>query len=325
MSAFNTASLLLFPGLALVALAIGLLVRRYSAAALAVGLTGLLTLAIASTWITTAGPIKEPNERQPPNGDVERMAGELLTEQNKRAEALRNAAEADRKAAAAAARGAELDGKVREAIKGQGEAERRAAILEDKLRGAQSAPPLPAPPDLTNVRRKLIEGDRPYYSTQEERELIPGRRGAWYVIRLLRGGKGWTFDDRQFVIADAIEIKASAARLRDDILIPLSQGGRHWRLFVRGSADVRRIAGSVGRELTFLPRLSDGTHSPEPRGKRVTVPVQNEELPTLRADWLREIVKPVLGVVATSEIEVLENPPQPGHGRTAELVLFVEW
>lgn len=325
MSAFNTASLLLFPGLALVALAIGLLVRRYSASALAVGLTGLLTLALASTWITTAGPIKVPTERQPPNGDVERMDGELLAEQNKRAVAQRNAADADRKAAAATAKSAELDEKVREAQKGQGEAERRVALLEDKLRGVLPAPPAPALPDLTEVRRKLVDGDRPYYSSQEERELIPGRRGAWYVVRLLRGGRDWTFDDRQFVVADTTEIKVSAARLRDDVLLPLSQGGRRWRLYVRGSADVRRIAGPVGRELSYLPRLSDGTHSPEPRGKRVTVPVQNEDLPTLRADWLREIIRPVLSVAATSEIEVLENPPQPGHGRTAELVLFVEW
>ena len=50
MSAFNTATLLLFTGLGLVALAIGLLSRRYSAIALAVGLTGLLTLTTVSTW-----------------------------------------------------------------------------------------------------------------------------------------------------------------------------------------------------------------------------------------------------------------------------------
>ena len=55
MSAFNTASLLLFPGLGLVALGIGLLSRRYSASALAVGLAGLLILATASTWINSAG------------------------------------------------------------------------------------------------------------------------------------------------------------------------------------------------------------------------------------------------------------------------------
>jgi hypothetical protein len=57
----------------------------------------------------------------------------------------------------------------------------------------------------------------------------------------------------------------------------------------------------------------------------VTVPVQNEDLPTLRADWLREIVRRVLGAVVSGDIEILENPPRQEHRRTAEIVLFVEW
>ena len=57
----------------------------------------------------------------------------------------------------------------------------------------------------------------------------------------------------------------------------------------------------------------------------MTVPDENEDLPTLEADWLREIVRPALAAVASGDIDILENPPQQGHGRTAELVLFVEW
>jgi hypothetical protein len=110
-------------------------------------------------------------------------------------------------------------------------------------------------------------------------------------VHLLQGGRDWNFADRQFVLSDSTEIKASMAHLRDDVLVPLSQAGKYWRLFVRGTADARRVAGPVGRELSYLPRLPDGTHASEPRGKRVTVPVQNEDLPTLRADWLREIVR----------------------------------
>jgi hypothetical protein len=57
----------------------------------------------------------------------------------------------------------------------------------------------------------------------------------------------------------------------------------------------------------------------------VIVLAKNEDLPTLRADWLREIVRPVFGDVVSGDIDILENPPQQKHGRTAELVLFVEW
>jgi hypothetical protein len=57
----------------------------------------------------------------------------------------------------------------------------------------------------------------------------------------------------------------------------------------------------------------------------VNVLAKNDDLPTLRADWLREIVRSVLGDVVSGDIDILENPPQQEHARTAELVLFVEW
>jgi hypothetical protein len=175
------------------------------------------------------------------------------------------------------------------------------------------------------IRRKLADGDRPFYSTEEERELIAGRKGTWYVVRLLQGGKDWNFADRQFVLSDSTEIKASIVHLRADVLVPLSQAGKYWRLFVRGAADPRRVAGPVGRDLAYLPRLPDGTYASEPRSDRVNILAKNDDLPTLRADWLREIVRSVLGDIVSGDIDILENPPQQEHGRTAELVLFVEW
>ena len=55
MTASTFAAVAVFAGLGVVALALGLLVRRYSGGALAIGLIGLLTLATASTWIIYAG------------------------------------------------------------------------------------------------------------------------------------------------------------------------------------------------------------------------------------------------------------------------------
>jgi len=357
MSAYQTTTLLLFPGLGLVALAIGLLSRRYSVSALIAGLAGLLTLATASTWITAAGPRTytaqidtllaemekskttiaqqraeleatvnrlgeptskpSPSETRLPTAELERLKAELKSEKGKNADAVRNAAEADRRASAETARAADLAKQLRAA-------EDRVVYLE-RPQGIQPPPLAAKQPDLASLRRNLADGNPLYYATQKERALIPGKKGAWYVVRLLQGGQDWNFGDRQFVLTDATQIKASAANLRDEVLLPLSQAGKHWRLFARGTADPRRITGPVGRELAILPRLSDETHSPAPRGWQVTVHVENEELPTLRADWLREIVRPLLAVAGASEIEILENPPQPGHGRTAELVLFVEW
>jgi hypothetical protein len=55
-TAFNTATMVLFASLGLVALALMLLVRRYSATALTIGLAGLLAITTVSTWITYATP-----------------------------------------------------------------------------------------------------------------------------------------------------------------------------------------------------------------------------------------------------------------------------
>jgi hypothetical protein len=304
-----------------VALGIGLLSRRYSASALAVGLAGLLILATASTWINSAGgmtgaahprkPMSDKAELKKTDAEVERLVGELSDER--------------RKTAAATANTTELEEKVRAAEDGKAEAERKVALLEAKLRDVQATLPSPRLVDLQVIRRKLADGDQPFYSTEEEEELIAGRKGTWHVVRLLQGGKDWSFADRQFVVSDSREIKASMVHLRDDVLVPLSQAGKYWRLFVRGAADSRRVARPVGRDLAYLPRLPDGTYASEPRSDRLNILAKNDDLPTLRADWLREIVRSVLGDIVSGDIDILENPPEQEHGRTAELVLFVEW
>jgi hypothetical protein len=245
------------------------------------------------------------------DAEVERLVGELSDER--------------RKTAAATASATELEEKVRAAEDGKAEAERKVALLEAKLRDVQATPASPRPVDLQVIRRKLADGDQPFYSTEEERELIAGRKGTWHVVRLLQGGKDWSFADRQFVLSDSREIKASMVHLRDDVLVPLSQDGKYWRLFVRGAADSRRVAGPVGRDLAYLPRLPDRTYASEPRNDRLNILAKNDDLPTLRADWLREIVRSVLGDIVSGDIDILENPPEQEHGRTAELVLFVEW
>lgn len=365
MSAFNTATLFLFAGVSLVALAIGFLSRRYSSPAFLVGLAGLLALTTATTWITVAVPItnavqpkkdmeddggqskalvtsgiakgearatarmpaskEAPAERPEPSAEVGRLVAELKLESSKRAEIERAASDAEKRAAAATARVAELDNKIREAQLAREEAERRAASSEAKLRQIPPTPTPPKPPDLTAIRKMLTEGNVPFYTASEERSLLPGKTGNWYVVSLLQSGRPLSFADRQFVLTDPSEIKAGVVRLRDEVLAPLSQAKKHWRMFVRGAADTRRVTGPVGRDLSYLPALPNGMYASDPRGKRISVPIQNEDLPTLRADWLRDILRAVLGSALAGDIDILENPPQQDHGKTAELVIFVEW
>lgn len=343
----NSGAFLLFPGLGLVAVAFVLLARRYSTSALGVGLAGLLTLTTASTWVISGGPntastgglggIIEELRARIDDGDkrvlaaeqrvleLDQLKGQLEAAQSKRKEAESKTADSEKEHLVATFRIAGLNEKLDAAEKAKVAAESQVAVLEDKLRNVTVLPLPPKPPDLQRVRRVLAEGLRPFFLTQDERELVPGRKGSWHIVRLLMGGEEWRFADREFVLSDAERLKASATQFRDEVLLPLDQVNTHWTLFVRGAADPRRVTGPTGRDLYFLPRTPEGVHAALPKGKRVTIPIENDDLPILRADWLREIVGPVLGTRARGDIAILENSPRPGHGRTAELVLFIEW
>lgn len=391
MLTLGIAPYILFPALGLVALAMGLLSRRYSAAALALGLTGLLALTAASTSIVTAPatavvdptkvdqvaePLKEtiaqlrhqlesaqrsavkstptPTPTPAPTvatpseiaqlqakldqarTELEQTQSEHRAEQNRREEAERKREAAERASAEAAIRTADLVQKI-------GLSDGRIAELESKLGAAQAGlgaarteiaglkkelekQPPSSPPDPARIREKLASGDASHWTAHPERGLIAGRRGSWYVVRLLQGGAGWDFPDREFALADTQRIAASAARLREDVLRPLSKAGIEWRLYARGAADARPVAGPAGREVSYHPLKPDGTYPPQAEARaRIPVRVQNDELPTLRADWLRQIVHPVIGAAGATDIAILENPPRAGHGRKAELVLYVEW
>lgn len=361
MFAFDIAPLLIFPGLGLVALALGLLSRRYSRSAFVVGLAGLFAITTGSMWITTAGPMKvvapppdatftgKPNSPtevkdpgaapaglptpidpvQPINSEIESLKNQLALEQTNRAEAEKRASRTTEKFSELEGMLARTDQDLRKTQKERATAVQELDALKLELERVKSAPPAlpppPATPDPEDIRRKLESGHPQYYVAEPESGLISGMEGTWYSVQLRQAGKSWNFDDRQFVLADAAEIKASVSRLRDDVLIPLSKSKTDWRLFVRGAADARPVSGPVAREVAYLPRLPDGTHAPNSTPRRVPIVVQNQELPILRADWLREVIRPLLANSTTAEIEILENPPQPEHDRTAELVLWVNW
>ncbi len=371
MSAFDTATFLLFPGIGLICLALALLVRRYSASALAVGLTGLLTLTAASTWIAAARPMVNETQRNSLTAPddalkyaMERLkvdnAHKLKAEQQGRVYAERRAMSAESQAEALTAKYADLERALRKMEKAETEAKRnssfqirrlsnsvaeikklneairkanegkrealsRVAALEKQLQSSRVAPPAPSMPDAAAIRRKLETPNSHYFVLKKDQALIAGRKGEWYVVRLLRAGGEWQFADRQFALPDASELKANAKRFRTDILAPLSRTGKRWTLFVRGSADGRRVAGPVRRVLPYLPLLPNGTYSPKATSKRLAIPVQNEHLPMLRADWLRKIVQSALSPMKATDIAILENPPQPGNSRMAELVMVVEW
>jgi hypothetical protein len=319
MTAFSTAITVVFTSLGLVALALVLLVRRFSASALAIGLVGLIGLITASTWIIFGRPETDPRAIDNLKGEIAAWHKDLqsLREQvqglAKRLEALE--AENDRIPTDLTAAQARLQA-------AQQEFQVKAAELEKKTKAIPRH----------NVRQMLANRlDTSFYMSQplEQRALVAGLTGSWYVMRLRLGGKPFVFADGQFRISDAVqEVKESVLQLQTDVLAPIAQAAKSTRLFLRGGADSRRLVSTPEvpevQELLVLPRLSDGSYARIPRHLRPVAPVRNEDLPNLRADWLRQNIEPVL-TYGSADIQILENPPAADQERTVDLILYVEW
>ena len=88
-----------------------------------------------------------------------------------------------------------------------------------------------------------------------------------------------------------------------EILGLAGQVAKRSRLFLRGGADSRRIAGATeipdGYELLVLP-LREGKYRMDGQRMLPKEPVRNEDLPNLRADWLRQQSK--LGASTVQEL-----------------------
>lgn len=206
------------------------------------------------------------------------------------------------------------------------DAENRALVAElERLRGQRTFEP-------RLLRAALDQGlETDCYLAQPGRERVVGLAGSWYVLRLKSGGVPLRFDDGRFKIADndLNKVRDCAGRLRDDIVERVARAAKGTRLFVRGEADARDIDGLVvqpeSREFDVLPRRRDGSYVLEPQPQTVARPIRNEDLPVLRADWLRRLIEPVPRAGAATDIGILANAPGRGHERTAQFLLFADW
>jgi hypothetical protein len=353
MTASTIAAVVVSAGLGLVALALGLLARRYSGHALAIGLIGLLGLTTATTWIIStaldsAGQNKEllslreqaralerqlekakaelgkaQQEAATANAEVEALRVEL---QDQRADRGKSQQEAEKSKAAAE--------RLREDLQ---EERAKVAMLEKKLLLAQqtrSSTPQSAPSvvDSGDLRRRLDNRiDTPFYTLQpmEQRALVAGLTGSWYVVRPKLAGKPIVFADGQFRLPGAVqELTSSELQLQRDLLAPIQKAAKSTRLFLRGAADYRRLLGAPkeldARKLNILPLLPDGTYGAVPRRLPQSAHVRNQDLPNLRADWLSQHIRSVLPA-EFSNVIILENPPATGLERTVDIIVYVEW
>jgi hypothetical protein len=319
MLGFNWASMAVFASLGLVALALGLLARAYSGRVLAVGLAGLFGVTAASAWIAQAGP------------EVDNSAVRRLTREN--IELTRVIIGLVRAVVIARTTPLKPSSVSVPNPSGLGPLTLGAAPTPTPVAPTGPTPVPEKPPSQPNISDiLLIRLGNPFYSVQplNAPELVKGLKGKWYLVQLRVTGNPLDFPASKSDMPGVVEGKAlqeSARKFREDILEPLGRA-KSVQLFVRGSADNRTAEGerveiAAGENLHVLKPVSNADHSfndkTDPAGKRPA----NDHLPNLRADWLRKTINDVFKTFPLANIQILDNPPQPGHGRTADLILFV--
>ena len=407
MTTFTVATTVIFASLGLIALAFGLLARRYSFRVFAVGLVGLLVLATASTWITLAWPAIVNQLTSGLNRkltaaklEIQDMHGQLLTYDSqvqtlnskyfalqKKYNAVETRLEKEIRGGKQAAdleknRADDLDAKLKaeqvshtkavsKAVTVEAQCKKKSQQLAEKTKEAEQLKkewdkervkhiktkgslqicesntepskekpkkyilPTISPQILRAGLSRQLNADCYLSDPLRRRELVAGYTGNWYILRLKHHGKPLQFGSGQFGIpGDKKQIEACVRQLHKEVINPVAKVAKRIRLFVRGSANSRRIIGPVGassiRFLTYLPLQKSGRYDLNSKQHSVAVPIHNKDLPYLRAYWLRQLIRPVLATAKPrqqhiEEINILQNIPLRKHNRTADFILYVKW
>ena len=354
MTAFDLASAGTFASLGVVALAMVLLSRAHSARAIIIGLVGMLTLSAGATSLIQTGPqyavptidklqnqiaanehqLKDTEEKL--KKTEEQLMDALARERN--APAPKPPSLGPSPAAPVVACGTEPGRGTSVPMDRQcNKASQDIGAEVERLRAEASK--LAATVALNKHREEWRVEHSRRIDTQDysmtpypETQLVSGLQGSWYVIRLKINDTAFAFRARQFRQSEAASALANSLNhLIEEELAPVAEVSITRRLFLRGCADPPDVSGPTERpdkrELAVLSRQSDGIYAARTTSRPVADPIRNADLPGLRAAWLGEQVRPMVQPLklATTDLEILENPPAAGQERTAEIIFYVEW
>ena len=216
-----------------------------------------------------------------------------------------------------------------------------------ELRNLQPRPVAPPPPSPAQVQRQDQTRDlmqlkdrmgarlsTPSYDVEvyPDRELIGGRLGRYYVVDLKEAASGvrYYFEGGRYTISrSSAEFRTSLNAFIADVLAKM-EGNVRYDLFVRGSADRKPYQGRFEpgfeyRQVRFLRSAGGDRYRTEPGERTIENVVRNEDLPDLRATFIRNLVAESYPVKPPVVLEGSVTPKLDNRDRNVELILFVEW
>jgi hypothetical protein len=165
-----------------------------------------------------------------------------------------------------------------------------------------------------------------------DRELIAGKTGTYFSVRLKDEATGAQFifpKGRYTIPTSEAAIRNAADQFARHIVHGLN-GAADYQVFIRGGADAEPLvgAGELSPEYSttaYRPIANDGKYAADVAEQSFREPINNNDLPLLRAAYFRS----VLGNKLTpQQLDILYNMPSKQlaeEHRSVELVLYVNW
>ncbi|MEO1281778.1 MAG: hypothetical protein AAFV69_08595 [Pseudomonadota bacterium] len=189
--------------------------------------------------------------------------------------------------------------------------------------------------NLEKLKSKLaygVETDDYTVEVFPDNELVRGQRGSYYAIDLKNADTGVKFGfeaGRYTLDRSQREFRASLNAFMRDVLTKLD-GKARYRLLVRGSADVSRFNGRQDTEntfnrVTYMREVGDGRYTNETKTRQLTTRITNDDLPFLRAKFLKELINDVYPQKRPDVLEGVVTDKVSQLDRNAEILLFVGW
>ncbi len=165
-----------------------------------------------------------------------------------------------------------------------------------------------------------------------DNQLVGGRKGKYYVVDIKDAASGikFKFDAGRYSLArSSRSFRESLGTFMREVVTKL-EGSVAYNLYVRGSADAASYRGlpEKGYEftgVTYLKAVDQGRYSSQSNRRDIGRTIRNEDLPFLRAEFLRSIVADVYPVKPPKVLEGKVTRGVDAADRNAELIMFVEW